>query len=147
MIRKGTYVLFLTVSRDSTIRAGSLGDLRIPAGEYCYVGSAMNGIDQRLERHLSKDKRMRWHIDYLTMCSECISAFESYPDHIPECELAGMVEAAGSVPVFKGFGCSDCRCWTHLFRVTDASKREIVSSERLTMYRQHPAYEHNPYKI
>ena len=117
MIRKGTYVLFLRFSKDVETEVGSLGTVRLGAGDYCYVGSAMGGLDQRLSRHLSHDKRIRWHIDRLTIICDDMCAYEHEGTDLPECVLAEKIGSIGNTPVVKGFGCSDCDCQTHLFRV------------------------------
>ena len=134
--RRGTYVLFLTFDSCFSSEVGALGQLDLPPGEYCYVGSAMGGLDHRLDRHLSKEKRIRWHIDRLTICADKMDEYESYPDPIPECELARMAEGSGCVPVRKGFGCSDCKCHTHLFSVTSASKEALIADASLRRYVQ-----------
>ena len=115
MIRKGSYILMMHLQNDSDIEIGALGHMFFPAGHYCYVGSARNGLDQRIRRHMSKDKKIHWHIDRLTMISKEMRAFESFS--LTECELGCLVSEAGGSPVMNGFGCSDCRCGTHLFRV------------------------------
>lgn len=66
-VRRGTYVLTVRLDSPRTVRAGALGELRFDAGTYLYAGSAMGGLDQRISRHLSKEKTIRWHIDSLTM--------------------------------------------------------------------------------
>ena len=134
MIRKGTYVLAITLGADTEIRVGALGPLFFSKGTYCYIGSAMGGLDQRLNRHLSKDKALKWHADYLTTRADCCRAFVSYPDFIPECTLAAMAESCGMQPSHKGFGCSDCRCSTHLFRTDDASLKMLIEKAGLTDY-------------
>lgn len=126
MIRKGTYLLFLVLDGDREIEAGALGTCRFPAGEYCYAGSAMGGLDQRLSRHASLQKTLRWHIDYLTMAADSAEAYESYPDYIGECKLGHIAESCGCIPHIPGFGCSDCRCATHLFRVPPEAKSKII---------------------
>ncbi|MCL1984109.1 MAG: GIY-YIG nuclease family protein [Methanomassiliicoccaceae archaeon] len=123
--RNGTYLLFMTFPVTFRADIGSLGTLTMERGEYCYVGSAMNGLDQRIRRHLSSDKRMRWHIDRLTVCAEEKHAYIS--ETIPECVLAEMAVQSGCIPVHKGFGCSDCGCRTHLFMVSGTSKRELLN--------------------
>ena len=125
--RKGTYILFLTFTESREIQVGSLGTLSIEAGEYCYVGSAMNGLDSRLRRHLSKEKRPHWHIDSLTLSAD---SMEAYVPSVPigECRLAGTAEQCGCIPAFKGFGSSDCRCRPHLFRVGGASKPKLLNA-------------------
>jgi len=124
---KGTYLLFMTFLNDRRVDAGSLGAIEINAGEYCYVGSAMNGLRRRIERHLSPEKTIRWHIDRLTVTADAKEAFVSLAP-IPECELAEMAEREGCIPVFKGFGCSDCRCDTHLFATDGRSKQRLLDS-------------------
>lgn len=133
-VRRGTYVLFVTFDRDELITVGAKGPHPFVAGTYCYVGSAMAGLDQRLRRHLAHEKRLKWHIDYLTtLCVSC-EAWESYPDFIPECDLAHLVESCGGIPEMEGFGCSDCDCHTHLFRIDPGVRERIVSGARLVRY-------------
>lgn len=134
MIRKGTYVLFLHIPSDTVIGIGSLGPIQFHEGYYCYVGSAMSGLDQRLNRHLSKEKRVRWHIDRLTMVSDQMYAFESSVDIIPECGLAALLTDNGAIPVVDGFGCSDCDCRTHLFRVEPRILEGILVKNGLTRF-------------
>lgn len=133
-VRRGTYVLLITLGLDSDIRVGALGILHFPAGTYCYVGSAMSGLDQRLRRHLTRDKTLRWHADYLVAAASDVRAMESYPDAVPECELARLAEACGMEPWAPGFGCSDCRCATHLFRATDGQIARLAEACGLVSY-------------
>lgn len=130
-VRKGTYVLFVTFDRDINITVGAKGPHFFAAGTYCYVGSAMAGLDQRLKRHLAHEKCLKWHIDFLTVSCDRSEAWESYPDFIPECDLAHLVEECGGVPEMDGFGCSDCDCRTHLFRVSQTVCEKVVSSGHL----------------
>ena len=127
-VRRGTYALLMVLGSGSVIEVGALGPVRFPAGSYCYVGSAMGGLDQRVSRHLSGAKRVRWHVDRLTMAADSVEAFESYPDPIGECELARIAAESGMEPFAKGFGCSDCRCGTHLFRTTEGSWERFLSA-------------------
>lgn len=124
--RKGTYVLLLDLNSETELDVGALGRLRFESGRYCYTGSAMGGLDSRLARHLRSEKKVRWHIDRLTIAADRREAWESYPDPIPECELARRAEACGMVPVHDGFGCSDCRCRTHLFRVPEGTDEALI---------------------
>lgn len=133
-VRRGTYALFVSLDKDEEVAVGALGKHLFKAGLYCYVGSAMGGLDQRLKRHLSHQKTLRWHIDYLSVRCASAEAWESYPDYIPECRLAEIAEECGGVPEMDGFGCSDCRCRTHLFRVTRAQKEAIISQARLSFH-------------
>lgn len=134
MRRKGTYVLFMHFSRSVKARIGALGEISLARGDYCYVGSAMGGLDQRISRHLSKDKAMRWHIDYLTVLSDRTFAYESSGEVIPECELGILLQSIGSTPVAKGFGCSDCDCLTHLFKVKAREAEQVLIVNKLTKF-------------
>lgn len=130
-VRPGTYVLAVTFSRDREITVGALGPHLFRAGTYCYVGSAKGGLDQRVGRHLRREKKIRWHIDYLTTVCDSSRAWESYPDPVPECELARIAERCGGTPELDGFGCSDCGCRSHLFRVDVQTLEKIVSGAGL----------------
>lgn len=133
-VRKGTYVLFITLGSDMDLTVGALGPHRFTAGTYCYVGSAMAGLDQRLKRHLAHEKKLKWHVDYLTTVCESSEAWESYPDAIPECTLGRIVEECGGVPEMKGFGCSDCHCSTHLFKIEPTVIQNIIAKAHLAFY-------------
>ncbi len=125
-VRRGTYALLIALGSDAVLDVGALGEVPFLSGYYCYVGSAMGGLDQRVSRHISKEKKVRWHVDRLTKAADSVEAYESYPDYVPECELARMAQEAGMEPVVAGFGCSDCRCRTHLFRTDEASFSEFL---------------------
>lgn len=110
-----TYCLIIKLHRDSTIKIGKLGEIGFKRGYYVYVGSALNSIDARIRRHLSKEKKLFWHIDYL------LNSFNSAVKEVVlershekwECNVAMEISKEG-LPVVK-FGCSDCKCGSHLF--------------------------------
>lgn len=113
------------------IICGALGRLSFRSGYYLYAGSAMGGLAARLARHHRDEKRLRWHIDYL-LHDPGARLLESLPFPGParlECplarELAGLADDA--VP---RFGCSDCRCPSHLFRF-DSDPRKRGAFQRL----------------
>ncbi len=132
--RRGTYVLLITLDSDLVVRVGALGTLPFERGTYCYVGSAMGGLDPRLRRHLTREKVLKWHVDYLVAVASDVRAHESHPDPVPECELGRMAEACGMIPSHKGFGCSDCRCRTHLFRCDADSIARLLDEAGLISY-------------
>ncbi len=117
----GSYCLVLSVKRDLNIRVGSLGLLFFPKGLYVYVGSALNGIMQRVNHHLRRAKPLHWHIDYLTINPnvDIVKVFFKESSVSEECFIANKVSSHGfNVP---GFGSSDCGCESHLFFVNDYS--------------------------
>ena len=42
-----------------------MGEVSFKEGDYIYIGSAKGCLETRLQRHLRKEKRIFWHIDYL----------------------------------------------------------------------------------
>ena len=135
MIRKGTYVLFLRFDRHVEAEVGSLGLVPLEAGTYCYVGSAMNGLDQRVSRHLSHEKRIRWHIDHLTTVCDDMAAYEHEGTTLSECNLAKLMTSIGNMPAADGFGCSDCDCQTHLFKVDRARTENELEHAGMSIFR------------
>ncbi len=112
---KGIYVLIISVDRDTEAEIGKLGEIVFRKGLYAYVGSAQNGIEKRVSRHLSDDKKLRWHIDYLLSDEhvKVLKVFYSNAEKEEECRIAGELAELGK-PMY-GFGCSDCNCESHLF--------------------------------
>ena len=121
MTSRGSYCLCMRVERELSLNVGALGRMTFPQGAYVYVGSAMNGLDARLRRHMNTSmgshRAIHWHIDYLLRVEgvSIESIFVQESETKNECAIAAAVSERG-VPV-KGFGCSDCRCYSHLFRV------------------------------
>lgn len=130
---KGSYVLVVELDREKDILIGRLGYIYFPRGFYAYTGSAMNGLEVRLARHLRKEKRLHWHIDYLLNEAEVsqviLCAVEPFaprrsegakrpknPAHgrlRAECFLAQTLTK--EFPSIPGFGVSDCKCRSHLY--------------------------------
>ncbi|MEA3401619.1 MAG: GIY-YIG nuclease family protein [Armatimonadota bacterium] len=123
----GSYVLILRLDAPAAIRVGALGEVAFEPGAYAYVGSAMGGLEARIDRHLRGDKRMHWHIDYLLAQAQVVDVVRVESDERLECRIASALAAElGSVP---GFGCSDCACGSHLFvGQSRASLREAVAA-------------------
>ena len=111
----GNYFVLLEIPESRTVDVGALGKLNIKAGWYVYAGSARKNLSSRLARHLRKTgKKKHWHIDYLTPCAKTIEAFPVFTPRNMECRLAVELENMGGRGI-PGFGCSDCRCRSHLF--------------------------------
>jgi Uri superfamily endonuclease len=103
------------------VRVGALGEQRIVAGRYGYVGSARRGLSARLRRHFRRDKPQRWHLDYLRPVAEPLGAL-TWPWRAGlECRLAAAVTQAGlGRLVLPRFGASDCSCPGHLLLLAHA---------------------------
>jgi Uri superfamily endonuclease len=116
----------IALERDQWITIGKLGPLQFEAGTYGYCGSAMAGFRGRVGRHFSKDKKLRWHIDYLLKMAQPVGAYLVPGGKEMECALGSFLsELPGSKPV-KGFGSSDCSCSSHLFLIDEASIPELL---------------------
>lgn len=116
---KGIYVLLLSIDKDISVNVGALGRVNFEEGMYAYVGSAQNSLEKRITRHLRKDKKRFWHIDYL-LASDRVKVhrvFYAVARRAEECNVAEGLCKRG-FPT-KGFGSSDCHCKSHLFRIPD----------------------------
>ncbi|HMK46782.1 MAG TPA: DUF123 domain-containing protein [Methanocella sp.] len=96
------------------LRVGALGEIYFESGYYAYTGSALGaGGFCRIRRHLEvsagSNRTRKWHIDYLLPYVKVISVVTSAR---PECSVAKGIDAV--LPRITGFGCSDCRCQSHL---------------------------------
>jgi len=113
--KKGIYKLVLKLSKDKEIKIGKLGTFVFSKGFYVYTGSAQNGLEKRIKRHLSSHKKFHWHIDYLLSHAKVIKVFR-YVGSTDECRLNSVTgQSAGATMIVKRFGSSDCNCATHLY--------------------------------
>lgn len=114
----GSYVLILFLKQHKSITVGKLGKISFPAGYYAYVGSAFGpgGLAARLRHHLFSNARPHWHIDYLRCHARTEEIWTTEFDQPLEHPWASMLERLNnSDHTFRGFGCSDCKCPSHLF--------------------------------
>lgn len=115
--KPGTYALVLQSLGSTIIQIGQWGHLNIKPGYYIYIGSAFGpgGVQARVSRHFRKVKSKHWHIDYLREHVNPIFAWYSYePSNLEHKWAQVLLKMKDTSPV-KGFGCSDCKCYTHLF--------------------------------
>jgi Uri superfamily endonuclease len=116
---KGVYVLVIQVDKDIQVNVGGIGKSTFRKGFYAYVGSAQNNLEKRVARHLRKEKRKFWHVDYLLddNATKVVSVFHKQADKTEECAIARVIGERGK-PI-DGFGSSDCNCTSHLFHIKD----------------------------
>ena len=112
MIALQTYQLHIQLIRPVTITVGQLGRFQFPAGKYIYTGSAKRNLEARIQRHLSKHKKLRWHIDYL-LTHRNVQVVRVQRSSKAEC--AWNQTTSGKI-IVAGFGASECRagCGSHL---------------------------------
>ena len=108
--RAGVYALALIVGETISFTTGSTS-FTIPPGLYIYVGSAGNGLVQRLCRHIEPrwGMKVRWHVDRLTrspatrpLCA--LYALDVYGRAYESCIASRL---ASTYPHVPGFGSTD----------------------------------------
>ena len=125
---KGSYILLIRLPEAQTMTIGSLSEVYFPQGYYAYVGSALSGVESRVNRHLNQNKRLHWHIDYLLPKASITEIIVSETNGKVECAIARALSAQfDSIP---GFGSSDCQCLSHLFFA--AEERQMKSAIIMT---------------
>lgn len=110
---KGIYALILCLEKNRTITVGKLGPITFKKGYYTYIGSALNSLEGRINRHRRKEKKLRWHIDYLLNETTIVEVMVLETTEKLECAAAGALKK--HLDSVKNFGCSDCSCKSHLF--------------------------------
>ena len=112
---KGCYCLVINLNKTCEIKIGKLGKINFKKGHYVYVGSAMNSLQARVKRHLSDDKKLHWHIDYLlkNKNSKITDVIYNISTRKIECELSNEISSKSEG--IDDFGCSDCECESHLY--------------------------------
>jgi sugar fermentation stimulation protein A len=121
----GAYQLIIRLELPAVITVGALGELRFDAGSYIYTGRASKNLAKRIARHLSPEKKLRWHIDYLLQQAQIADVRVYAGKAKDECCINSetALRVRGIFPV-KGFGSSDCRCFSHLMLIPDTCVNE-----------------------
>ena len=107
-----SYQLFIKVRKDINLKVGKLGRFAFPIGSYVYTGFAKTNINKRIERHLSKKKKLHWHIDYL-LNNDYVEVINTKKSKMIECSLN---KKTNGMIIIKDFGSTDCNsgCKSHL---------------------------------
>ena len=142
---KGSYILVLELAEERQLTVGQLGTFSLAAGYYLYFGSALNGLESRVRRHLRPDKKLHWHIDSLTGVATPRQVWWSVGAERRECSWA-LQAGKGSgiyVPIPK-FGSSDCSCASHLvhtprWEAVSELRQQLSGLSSLGVYRPQPA--------
>jgi endonuclease-3 len=129
---KGSYILILKLENDNFIRIGINNKIFFKKGFYLYVGSALNGLEQRINRHLRKNKKIYWHIDYLLKYARIQYIFYKKNLFKEECRIAQhFFKKFKSI---EKFGCGDCNCKSHLFYGDIKLLLEIIDELSFNLY-------------
>jgi Uri superfamily endonuclease len=92
----------------------------------------MGGLAARLKRHLTRKKKIRWHIDHLLKLPEArvdkVIVYPRAPNQ--ECRQNQRIAALfGATVLLKRFGASDCKsgCASHLFLIAEDSQSQLAA--------------------
>ena len=130
----GCYSLIISLKRKKTVCVGKLGVALFPKGTYVYTGSAMGGLAARLKRHLTRKKKIRWHIDHLLKLPEAgVDKVIVYPPAAnQECWQNQRIAALpGATVVLQRFGATNCRsgCASHLLFFAEDSHSHLAAGQ------------------
>lgn len=112
---RGSYLLLLRLDQKVSIKHWT-----IEAGIYVYVGSAMGDLSARVARHLRKNKRKHWHIDYLLEHAKVLSVVMLPSERRLEEEISSALSKKFDGP--EGFGSSDLKVKTNLYKLNDLNE-------------------------
>jgi Uri superfamily endonuclease len=112
---RGTYCLIISCKIDTDVIVGKLGGVKFLPGYYAYIGSALNSMDKRIKRHIKNEKKIFWHIDYITTHKDFKLNGTYIINNTNRMECLKAKDIQKSLPAIPGFGSSDCSCRSHLF--------------------------------
>jgi len=146
-VEKATYTLLIKLSSEETVEVGSLGYIKFNKGFYSYTGSAFGpGGIKRIFNHIKisegQKTRKRWHIDYLSSNSSSEIKEIFLTSEKEECRIAERIDAE---PI-QSFGCSDCKCGSHL-RYRDSKLSEKVRESFSKTTQKFEEYRKQEFKI
>lgn len=126
----GYYALVIRLDKEITVRTRGGRRFLLKPGLYVYIGSARGpgGVKARVERHMRRDKKPFWHIDYVTINpASRIMAVVSVPDPGIDVESRLAAELSEKLVPVKGFGASDKRRDTsHLYHCPGLGVDECI---------------------
>jgi Uri superfamily endonuclease len=123
----GTYLLLIRLRVPAEPEIGRLGPVRLPAGWYVYIGSALGGLGARLRRHARAEKRPHWHVDRLLTAGHIVAVVAHVGPERIECQTAILVAGwDGAQRPVPRFGASDCRCPAHLVWFASCPNLDVV---------------------
>ena len=123
----GVYALIIKLNKDQAIRIGNRR-MDFEKGFYIYIGSALNNLEKRIERHRKKGKKLFWHIDYLlnSKHARISEVLLLKTKSRLECKFSRIVSSIPGAISIKKFGCSDCRCKSHLYYFSELDLKKSL---------------------
>ncbi len=111
----GYYLLIFRIHRKITINTRGNKVFSLNPGVYVYIGSAYGpgGLRSRITRHLRRDKKLFWHVDYLSTNNfvKLIGFVVIIVTSRKSIDLESLLskEMQKYLEPIVGFGCSDKR--------------------------------------
>ena len=127
---KGIYLLLVKLENNKLLSYGIKNKSILKKGFYVYVGSGLNSLEKRIERHLKKNKKFYWHIDYLLKYSIIVKVYYMESNEQIECKISELLQKNFSQ--INNFGSSDCKCNSHLFYVSKNKFIDFIKKLVLT---------------
>lgn len=134
MADRGAYLSIFEVDGFREIDIGALGRVQLRPGFYVYAGSGRKNLTARINRHLRRRKVLHWHVDYLREVSESVLNLPIRTADDIECDLAASMKEIAN-DIISNFGCSDCRCDSHLFYFSSDPLKRSDFMDRLLYFR------------
>jgi len=135
-MNSGIYFLLIRNDKGQLLKIKNK-DCFFRRGFYVYVGSAQKNLKQRIERHLRKEKKKHWHIDYLLEFAKIIEVkiITNRQKEKEQLYAEKWIKKADFIPARK-FGASDSKAETHLTGFK--TKKKIINSN---LWKQSKNYE------
>ncbi|GBD91317.1 hypothetical protein BMS3Abin04_02044 [bacterium BMS3Abin04] len=132
---KGIYILEIFAEKSFKVNSKKFYGKIFKDGYYYYVGSAQKNLKSRIDRHLKREKKLHWHIDYITAIrTNTISNIYLFPDKDKDFECSLVQDLLKNTLLYtpvKDFGNSDCSiCDSHLLY----KKKRITYSHFSRLY-------------
>jgi len=124
MSRYPTYIVIIHIPMSCYINVGALGRIFFEKGYYVYIGSGGRYPIKRIKRHFRRNKKLKWHIDYITIVFPAIEAYIMWGLEGGEEVLAQDLQSRYCyVP---GFGSSDKSSKSHFFYIGNRAELDKV---------------------
>ena len=94
-------------------------------GIYIYVGSAKRGMQARLARHVRKEKKLFWHIDFVTSRPD-VTVKAIFLSSGKECATLTEISNLG-VLFGRRLGASDCTCPSHFVHIPGKRLKQVMT--------------------
>jgi Uri superfamily endonuclease len=131
-VQPGSYLLLLKLAASAEIQVGRLGCIGFRRGWYIYAGSAFGpgGLAGRLRHHLRPVQKRHWHIDYLRDHARVREVWMTVGPPNREHDWAQILARDPGAGIWvRGFGCSGCRCPSHLLYFEARPGDDLIRSK------------------